>query len=61
LLLCISTGGRLWRSLKRGQPKKDVERRDKERVRTGKDTGPGRIRENLPKSAMVKTLSLACG
>ena len=40
LLLCISTGERLWRS---PQPevsqRKDAERRDKVSVRTGKDTG----------------------
>jgi hypothetical protein len=40
LLLRISTGGRLWRSLSEVSQRKDAERRDKVSVRTGKDTRP---------------------
>jgi hypothetical protein len=38
LLLCISTGERLWRSQFEVSQRKDAERRDKVSVRTGKDT-----------------------
>jgi hypothetical protein len=40
LLLCISTGERLWRPLIEVSQWKDAERRDKVSVRTGKDTRP---------------------
>jgi len=39
LLLCISTGERLWRSRFEVSQRKDAERRDKVSARTGKDTG----------------------
>jgi hypothetical protein len=38
LLLCISTGERLWRLGNEVSQMKDAERRDKVSVRTGKDT-----------------------
>jgi hypothetical protein len=38
LLLCISTGARLWPFSKEDGQTKDAERRDKVSARTGKDT-----------------------
>jgi hypothetical protein len=62
LLLCISTGERLWRFRNSGiSQMKDAERRDKVSVRIGKDTRPRKgPLKHFEKLAILKTTPLTC-